>query len=98
PLLASTGGGSHVALFSFYALINFGILIVAWFKAWRSLNLLGFAFTFIIGLLWGDRFYRPEFFASTEPFLILFFLFYVAIAVLFALRQEAGIKDPVDGT
>ncbi|HEY3150605.1 MAG TPA: DUF2339 domain-containing protein [Candidatus Binatia bacterium] len=98
PLLASTGGGSHVALFNFYALINFGILIVAWFKAWRSLNLLGFAFTFIIGLLWGDRFYRPEFFASTEPFLILFFLFYVAIAVLFALRQDASIRDPVDGT
>jgi uncharacterized membrane protein len=98
PLLASTGGGSHVALFSFYALLNLGILIVAWFKAWRSLNLLGFAFTFIIGLVWGDRFYRPEFFASTEPFLILFFLFYVAIAVLFALRRAASIKDPVDGT
>jgi len=98
PLLASTGGGSHVALFSFYALLNLGILIVAWFKAWRSLNLLGFAFTFIIGLVWGDRFYRPEFFASTEPFLILFFLFYVAIAVLFTLRRAASIKDPVDGT
>jgi len=98
PILASTGGGSHVALFSFYALLNLGILLIAWFKAWRSLNLLGFAFTFFIGLIWGDRFYRSEFFVSTEPFLILFFLFYVAIAVLFALRQEASIKDPVDGT
>ena len=73
PILASTGGGSHVALFSFYALLNLGILLIAWFKAWRSLNLLGFAFTFFIGLIWGDRFYRSEFFASTEPFLILFF-------------------------
>jgi len=98
PILASTGSGSHVALFSFYALLNLGILLIAWFKAWRSLNLLGFAFTFFIGLIWGERFYRSEFFASTEPFLILFFLFYVAIAVLFALRQEASIKDPVDGT
>ena len=98
PLLASTGGGSHVGLFSFYALLNLGILFIAWFKPWRSLNLLGFLFTFIIGVIWGDRYYRPEFFASTEPFLILFFLFYVAIAVLFALRQEASVKDPVDGT
>ena len=47
PILASTGGGSHVALFSFYALLNLGILLIAWFKAWRSLNLLGFAFTFL---------------------------------------------------
>ena len=49
-------------------------------------------------MLWGGRYYRPEYFASTNPFLILFFLFYVAIAVLFALRQEASVKDPVDGT
>ena len=98
PLLASTGAGSHVMLFSFYAILNLGILIIAWFKAWRSLNLLGFAFTFIIGLAWGGRYYRPELFASTEPFWILFFLFYVAIAVLFALRQDASIKSPVDGT
>jgi len=98
PILASTGTGSHVALFSFYALLNLGILIIAWFKPWRSLNLLGFAFTFIIGLVWGDRYYRAEYFASTEPFLILFFLFYVTIAVLFALRQDASIKTPVDGT
>jgi uncharacterized membrane protein len=98
PILASTGAGSHVMLFSFYAVLNFGILIVAWFKAWRSLNLLGFAFTFIIGLLWGGRYYRAELFGSTEPFLILFFLFYVAIAVLFARHREASIKNPVDGT
>ncbi|MBM2806161.1 MAG: hypothetical protein HW419_4054, partial [Deltaproteobacteria bacterium] len=98
PILASTGAGSHVALFSFYALLNLGILIIAWFKAWRSLNLLGFAFTFIIGLVWGERYYRAEYFASTEPFLILFLLFYVAIAVLFALRQDTSIKSPVDGT
>jgi uncharacterized membrane protein len=98
PILASTGAGSHVMLFSFYAILNLGILIIAWFKAWRSLNLLGFAFTFIIGLVWGGRYYRAELFASTEPFLILFFLFYVAIAVLFAMRQEASIKSPVDGT
>ena len=98
PLLASTGGGSHVMLFSFYALLNLGILAIAWYKAWRSLNLLGFIFTFVIGLVWGSRYYRPELFDTTEPFLILFFLFYVAIAVLFALRQEASLTNPVDGT
>ncbi len=98
PLLASTGGGSHVMLFSFYTLVNFGILAIAWYKAWRSLNLLGFIFTFVIGLIWGNRYYRPELFASTEPFLILFFLFYVTIAVLFAICQEATIKSRVDGS
>jgi uncharacterized membrane protein len=98
PVLTSTGEGSHVMLFSYYALLNSGILGIAWFKAWRELNLLGFLFTFIIGAAWGWQYYRPEHFATTEPFLILFFLFYVAIAVLFALRQPLQLKGYVDGS
>jgi len=98
PILASTGGGSHVALFSFYAVLNAGILVIARYKAWRELNLIGFAFTFIIGLAWGAKYYRPELFASTEPFLVLFFLFYVAIAVMFASRQAPQLTHYVDGT
>jgi uncharacterized membrane protein len=98
PILASTGSGSHVVLFSYYALLNLGIAGISWFRAWRVLNLLGFAFTFVIGLSWGWRYYRPEYFASTEPFLILFFLIYTFIAVLFALRQPPNLKGYLDGT
>ena len=98
PILTSTGAGNHVMLFSYYALLNAGILLVSWFRAWRVLNLVGFGFTFVIGALWGYRFYQPEFFASTEPFLVLFFLMYVAITVLFALRQPPDLRGYVDGT
>ncbi len=98
PVLISTGTGSHVALFSYYALINTGIVGIAWFKSWRVLNWIGFMFTFVIGTAWGYRFYRPEFFGSTEPFLILFFLFYVAIAILFAHRQPVHLKGYIDGS
>ncbi len=98
PVLASTGSGSHVMLFSYYAVLNLGIVAIALFKAWRPLNVLGFAFTFGIGALWGARFYRSELFASTELFLILFFAMYVAIAVIFALREAPQLKHYVDGT
>ena len=98
PILASTGSGSHVALFSYYAILNAGIVGIAWFRTWRMLNLVGFAFTFVIGASWGARFYQPEYFATTEPFLILFFVMYSMVAVLFALRQEPELKGYVDGT
>ncbi len=98
PVLLSTGTGSHVMLFSYYALLNAGIFGIAWFKAWRWLNLLGFVFTFGIGSAWGVQFYRPHHFATTEPFLMLFFTFYLAISVLFALRQPPRLKGLVDGT
>ena len=98
PVLLSTGSGSHVMLFSYYALLNAGIFGVAWFRAWRWLNLLGFVFTFGIGSAWGIEYYQPAHFASTEPFLILFFAFYLVIAILFALRQPPRLKGLVDGT
>jgi hypothetical protein len=68
PILASSGAGSHVALFGYYALLNAGILAIAWFKAWRVLNVLGFAFTFGIATVWGGLNYRPEVYATTQPF------------------------------
>jgi uncharacterized membrane protein len=96
PLLASTGQGSHVMLFGYYLVLNVGVFVVAWYKAWRPLNLVAFAFTFVIGGFWGSSYYHPEHYATTQPFLIAFFLLYVAIAVLFALRRAEGKLDYVD--
>jgi uncharacterized membrane protein len=98
PVLASTGQGSHVVLFSYYAVLNAGIWSIAWFKAWRPLNIAGFVFTFAIGTAWGVLKYRPEDFATTEPFLVLFFLFYLGISILFTLRQPAKLTGYIDGT
>ncbi|MGY4531417.1 putative membrane protein [Pseudomonas sp. TE3786] len=96
PILTSTGSGNHVALFSYFILLNSGILAIAWFKAWRPLNLIGFVGTFGIGFAWGARSYTPELLWSTEPFLVLFFLMYVVIGLLFArrkLRERADAPD-----
>jgi uncharacterized membrane protein len=98
PVLLSRGGGSHVALFSYYALLNAGIFGIAWFKSWRILNWTGFIFTFVIATLWGATSYRSEHFASTEPFLILFFLFYLATSILFAYRQPQRLKGYIDAS
>lgn len=98
PILTSTGSNNYIGLFSFYALLNAGIFTIAWFKAWKILNLLGFTFTFSISGFWGMSRYQPENFASIEPFLMLFFLFYVGIALLYASRKAPDFKDYVDGT
>jgi uncharacterized membrane protein len=98
PILASTGQGSHVMLFSYYLVLNLGILAIAFYKSWRLLNLLGFAFTFLIGTFWGVTRYQPEQFDSTEPFLIAFFLLYLAVPVLYARRQAFSLLHYVDGT
>ncbi len=102
PILASTGGGNHVVLFSYYLLLNLAILFVAYKRSWRVLNLVGFAFTFGVFMLWVNDRYRAELLASTLPFLIAFFLVYVIAAMLYA-RQEttkfnASVNGAVDAT
>ena len=98
PILVSTGSGNHVALFGYYAVLNAMIFAIAWIRPWRALNLLGFAFTFGIGTLWGVLKYEPALFGSTEPFLLLFFAFYLFIPVLYARRLAPDKRDLIDGT
>lgn len=96
PIWLSTGHGSHVALFSYYAVLNAAIFAIAWWRSWRALNVLGFVFTFAIGTAWGVLRYRPEYFDSTEPFLLLFFAMYLLIPILYARRRAAGRRDFLD--
>lgn len=98
PVLASTGAGSHVALFGYYAVLNAGIVAIASRRAWRPLNLTGFAFTFVISALWGARSWQPELWATTQPFLVLFFLMYLAIPTFFSRHAEARGDRALDGT
>jgi uncharacterized membrane protein len=97
PILVSTGSGSHVALFSYYTVLNVAILGIAWRRSWRVLNLLGFLATYAVGTTWGVLRYEPALFASTEPFLVLNFLFYLAIPWLHVLRAPADRRVVIDG-
>ena len=95
PILLSTGQGNHVSLFSYYLLLNVAIGVVAWLRAWRALNLLGFLSTFIVATAWGALKYAPDQYATTQPFLIAFFAIYVLIGLFYALRHspsDAGVK------
>ena len=86
PWLTTDGEGSHIVLFSYYAVVNAGVLAIAWYKAWPGLNLVSFCFTLLAGVGWAYGAYQPAYFVSTELFLALFFGFYLLIALWEALR------------
>ena len=94
PVLTADGAGSHIALFSFLAILNMGVAVIAWFRAWRSLNLIGAIGTLWIALLW-SREYHAGLFASCEFFLIYHWLLYTLVACFFAHRTLQ--KEPLRG-
>ena len=99
PVLISTGSGNHVALFSYYAVLNAAVFAISWRQSWRLLNLIGFVFTFGVGAAWGDELLPAGVvLRRVEPFLILFFVFYIVIGLFYVLRQTEHRRPWVDGT
>ncbi len=81
PVLLSTGVDNQVGLFTYVSLLDAGVLAVAYFKRWRSLDFLSFAGTVAITLGWASEFYTQEKVWTTLIFLSIFFLLYSLLAV-----------------
>ena len=90
PLLVSTGSDNARALFAYYLVLDVGIAAVAWYRTWRSLNLVGFVATFLVATAWGVLRYRPRVVRDGQAFLIAFFLLFVLIMLLPARRAGGG--------
>ncbi len=97
PLLLSTGGGSHIGLFSFYLLLSCGILAISVWQHWRVLNLLGLLFTFGVGGVWGLYSYQPAFYLSCQLFLIANIVLFGVLSVGLSLRAQGGGQRILDG-
>jgi len=98
PLLISTGAGRVELLFGFYLLLDLGVLGVAWFRAWRELNWIAFMFTFSVSGLWSVQRYSPADFAIGQGFLACFWILFVSVAMLHALRQPSERRGRFDTT
>lgn len=98
PLLTSDGSNNFVGLFSFYLLLNLGILSIAWFQSWRLLNWTGFVFTFGISLSWAVLQYSPSDYSVVQSFMLGYFLLYLTVSLLFSLRQPPKLTGLVDGS
>lgn len=84
PLLVSKGEGNYKVLFSYLVILNSGLLVLAYNKAWRLLNLLNFIFTMLMFGSWllflnnetADTFKNGFIFATI--FYLLFFIINIA--------------------
>src|SRR5258706_13682018 len=81
PVLLSTGVDNEIGLFAYVALLDAGVLAVAFFKRWRTLDFLSFAGTVAITVGWAFKFYEHEKVWTTLVFLSIFFLLYSLLAI-----------------
>jgi uncharacterized membrane protein len=82
PILLSRGVDNEVGLFTYIALLDTGVLALAFYKQWRSLNYLAYIATVLMATGWYDRWYTPEKLWPTILFFTLFFVLFALIAIL----------------
>jgi uncharacterized membrane protein len=57
PFLLSTGNNNYLALFTYLAILNSGLIVLAYFKRWVPINIIAFLFTTIIFGGWVTKIY-----------------------------------------
>lgn len=95
PLILNTGMDNQIALMSYIAILNFGILAIALFKRWHEINLLGFISTWLIFFSWYEKYYDVTRFWETIIFLNLFFLIYAVVPFIYYFVRESS--DSIKG-
>lgn len=81
PMLLSTGVDNEVGLFTYVALLDAGVLAVAYFKRWRSLDFASFVGTAVMTLGWASTFFEPGKVWTTLFFLSIFFVLYSLLPI-----------------
>ncbi|MBX2923648.1 MAG: DUF2339 domain-containing protein [Chitinophagaceae bacterium] len=91
PFMASSGSGNYKSLFIYLIILNSGLLIIAYRKAWRLLNLLAFIFTVILFAMWLLTLpfeSEKSVYINGFIFATVFYLLFLAINIAHNIREN----------
>jgi len=57
PIMVSTGAGNYKILFTYIMILNIGMLVLAYYKKWRLVNIVSYISTIILFSLWMAKTY-----------------------------------------
>jgi len=97
PFLLSEGSGQVVILFSYVAIINIGILFIAFKKYWKPLYYSSFILTWLLYLTWYTSEYQAvDHFGLALTFLSIFFTtFYLTFLAYKLLQKEKFANEDI---
>jgi hypothetical protein len=94
PFLLSEGSGKAAILFSYMAIINVGILVIAFKKYWKPLYYFSFGLTWVMYFLWYvSKFQTNEHFGLALAFLSIFFATFYLMFLTYKLLQKEKFEN-----
>ena len=98
PLLLGGEAKTPTGLFTYFTILNLALLVIAWRRSWRELNLLGFLATFGTATLWGMASYGAQHYLVCQIFLGLSVAIYLFAAVFYAHNTPGKLGNAADTT
>ncbi|MDN3667240.1 DUF2339 domain-containing protein [Algibacter miyuki] len=92
PFMISTGSGNYVVLFTYIAILDIGILTLAYFKKWQLLHILAFIFTILLFGGWVTKdllSLEPHYFGALV-FGFIFYLIFIVMTTINNLRNKGS--------
>ena len=95
PLVISSGDIEQIPTLTYIALLDLGILTLAYFKDWKFLNFFAFIATAFIFLFWAEDSYADRYITSTQIFLIVFFVIFASISIFYNIiyKKMTSVLD-----
>ena len=91
PFLVTTGSGNYITLFIYLIVLNTGLLVVAYRKAWRVVNTTAFVFTVILFASWLYSLPYDEkraTYANGFVFATIFYLLFLVINIANNIKEN----------
>jgi hypothetical protein len=96
PFMISTGSGNYVVLFSYIAILDIGILALAYFKKWHLVNTLAFIFTNLLfgGWLLSEINAEGPYYLGALIFAFIFYLIFVITNIINNIKTKGAFSKP----
>jgi len=95
PFMVSTGSGNYVVLFSYIAILNIGILSIAYYKKWAFINAQAYIFTVLLFGIWlisiKDSENPP--YTGALMFGFLYYLIFILMNIINNIRNKTAFTN-----
>jgi uncharacterized membrane protein len=94
PFMVSTGQGNYIVLFTYIAILDIGILALAYHKKWNLINILSYVFTVLLYAAWlvQDLDQKQSHYAGALLFAFVFYLIFVLISIINNIRTKGAFS------
>ncbi|PCI33226.1 MAG: hypothetical protein COB60_08030 [Flavobacteriaceae bacterium] len=94
PFMVSTGSDNYIVLFTYIAILDIGILMLAYFKKWQLLHILAFVFTMLLFGSWvlTSTYSRTPHYLGALIFGFVFYLIFIITNFINNLRTKGVLS------